>query len=125
MRSDDYKRGYKAGYSAGRTSCEPSLIAERQLALDAAQRAERAESAKSIGHCDECFHWIRGGLGNYAHKDVCAWGVCNIKRAAGTPWGTRMWADDSNPVTTTPKFGCVLFAAISQSSPQAGEGGGV
>lgn len=108
--SRDYQRGYGKGYSTG---CKHSDAENHRLwerANNAAKRAELAESAKGIGHCEDCAHWVRGGLDSYAEKRNRAWGTCNLKDSAGTPYGTRMWSDAAQtPINTTPKFGCVLF----------------
>lgn len=111
MRSPDekvgYSRGYNKGYSTGRARSDDALAAQRTRANLAALRAERLEREHRIGHCVECKHWLRGGGG--PSSSACAWGVCQVGDAAGTPWGTWARGDDGKKITTSPHFGCVLF----------------
>lgn len=113
----DYKRGYSRGYSTGCRRSDAANAAERERADLAVHRAERAESATSIGHCEECQHWWRGG--GAPRSEHCAWGVCQAPRAAGTPWGCWATGDDGKPIHTTPRFGCVLFAERSAEGASA------
>ena len=113
MNSPDYKRGYSSGYNAGRKESSAAQLKFDKESLISAQRAERAESGAGIGHCDECVNWVR--------PTNCNWGYCEASRAAGSPWGC--WAQgpempnsrDFGRITTTPKFGCVLFSQKAKS----------
>lgn len=105
--SSDYKRGYGKGYNTGRG--EQSVIERRHQAelLAVAQRAERAEAAAGIGHCENCRHWKKRSPSH-------AWGDCTAPRAPGTPYGTWIQGEDPDTrrialVSTSPRFGCVLF----------------
>lgn len=114
--SSDYKRGYSKGYSTGSLRGDKRAVAEHENSKQVAERAERAEKAQGLGHCEDCANWQRA-------CDNCAWGYCNAKTGAGTPWGTWIRAEDSNGadgrVTTAMRFGCVLF---KQREPQNDEG---
>lgn len=118
MNSADYKRGYGKGYMTGCKRSDEARASEQARADHAAQRAERAESATSIGHCVECGYWLRGGGG--PNVSVCAWGICEVGRCAGTPWATFANGQDGRPIQTTPNFGCVLFAPRLPSSAETG-----
>lgn len=105
--SADYKRGYGSGYNTGRG--DQSKIEQRHQAelLAVAQRAERAEAAGGIGHCEDCAHWRRP-------KPEYAWGNCLAQKAPGTPYGCWAQAEEAGTyknvmVSTSPRFGCVLF----------------
>lgn len=110
-RSADYKQGYGKGYYAGRS--DQGEIERRHLAelKDVAARAERAESASGVGHCERCRHWDK--------RPDTTWGYCSASRQPGTPWGC--WGQgnfineryDQGRISTTPRFGCVLFMARS------------
>lgn len=109
--SPDYMRGYQAGRNARDRTAFARAESARKDALAVAQRAERAEAAAGIGHCDGCAHWTR--------PDGCSWGFCEASRIPGSPWGC--WAQgprvqigdhhDQGRISTTPKFGCVMFMA--------------
>jgi len=111
-RSREEANAYSRGYAAGKRSADASNASERARADDAAQRAERAEKLQGIGHCEDCAHWNRGDRPRHGWEG-CAWGTCSAPRAAGTPWGTWCAVDasqrDNLKITTTPRFGCVLF----------------
>lgn len=105
---------YGRGYAAGARRSDREVAAMREEAKRTAERAELAEKAQGIGHCEECRYWVRGGDGPNA--SACAWGVCTVPRGIGTPWG--VWASADHPlvggpgnITTTPRFGCVMFRA--------------
>lgn len=101
---------YSNGYAAGCRRSDKAMAEERQRADLAARRAERLEAGLGIGHCEGCAHWVRGGGGPNAAS--CAWGICHVERAAGTPWGTFVQAEEgAGRVQTSPHFGCVLFQA--------------
>jgi hypothetical protein len=111
--TDDYKRGYSKGYATGRG--DQSKIEQRHYAevQAVAVRAERAETASGIGHCENCTHWRKP-------DPSYAWGNCTATRAPGTPWGCWAQAEDVTTrhtvqISTSPRFGCVLFA------PSAGQ----
>lgn len=117
--STDYKRGYRAGRQA-----RDRLAYERDSRRDAealavAKRAERAETAAGIGHCQDCRNWTR--------PDGCSWGYCEASRQPGSPWGC--WAQpasvsnyDKGRISTTPMFGCVLFADRDEALKEIGNG---
>jgi hypothetical protein len=107
----ELRNAYSRGYAAGCRRSDPQLEKARALAADAAARAERAEKASGIGHCEECAFWVRGGNDAYEYKAQCAWGACNVGKAPGTPWGTWAHPPDGNDtsIVTSPRFGCVLF----------------
>lgn len=105
--SPDYKRGYGKGYTTGRG--DQSKIEQRHQdeLFAVAQRAERAEIASGVGHCEDCAHWKKLSASH-------AWGICTVPKAPGTPYGC--WAQAEDPATrrtvqisTSPTFGCVLF----------------
>lgn len=103
----EYKRGYANGYNArnrGKWAIEQQHHAET---LAVAQRAERAEAAAGIGHCEDCQHWSRPA-------PTCAWGNCMAGKAPGTPFGCWAQAEETGThrvvqISTSPRFGCVLF----------------
>lgn len=112
----DYKLGYSRGYAAGtRDKWDAEARRQRDLSL-VAQRAERAEAAAGIGHCDGCTHWDR--------PEGCAWGYCNASRQPGSPWGC--WAQgsfvnekyDKGRISTTPKFGACCSCRASPQENQ-------
>lgn len=111
----DYKRGYSKGYNTGRGDTSKIEMRHWEECQAVAERAERAEAAAGLGHCDECRHWERA-------CPVCAWGYCNASKQAGSPWGC--WAQgpsigdgrDLGRISTTPKFGCVMFAVKQEPS---------
>ena len=110
--ADEYKRGYSNGYNAGCRRSDKELMRVRLESRQVAERAERAEKAQGLGHCEDCLHWARGG-------DNCAWGYCSVPRKPGTPWGT--WITDAGTVPgrigqTAPRFGCVLFSVATDGS---------
>lgn len=116
MKSADYKQGYTKGYNTGRKETGELHRKYHDENLLAAQRAERAEAGAGIGHCDGCANWVRPA-------PSYAWGYCNASRAAGSPWGC--WAQapelegarDKGRITTSPKFGCVLFQPSPKETP--------
>jgi hypothetical protein len=101
--SDDYKRGYSKGYNAG--TREIAAVRQRcfEQVEDASARAEHAQVAAGIGHCNGCRHWARG-------SERTLWGLCNASEGAirGVPWFRG--DDGRSAVTTSERFGCVLFA---------------
>src|ERR1700741_3789944 len=106
------KQAYSRGYQAGvRIRDATRMEWDRQMQAVAA-RAERAEKAAGIGHCQDCSHWNQ--------PPDCSWGYCNVPaRNPGPPfgcWGQR----DKSPIriSTSPMFGCVLFLA---RAPEAGQ----
>lgn len=107
-RSVDYKHGYSAGYNARDSNAAERDAKRRAEALAVAVRAERAESAAGIGHCQDCASWKQ--------PPDCSWGYCDASRQPGSPWGC--WSQspfigdrqDKGRISTTPMFGCVLFA---------------
>jgi len=106
--ANEYQRGYAKGRSTGERKGNETAAAAIAQAERAAVRAEQAEAANGVGHCERCQHWLRGGGGR--NSENCAWGHCNAPRGEGTPWGVWMASDDhKTPVITTPRFGCVLF----------------
>lgn len=116
MATREEKNAYSRGYATGKRSADAALAEQRARADDAARRAEFAEGANGVGHCEDCKHWDRGG--GRAGWENCAWGDCRAPRAPGTPWGCWMHADDGKPISTTPRFGCVLF--LAKSAPDGG-----
>lgn len=101
------KTAYGRGYATGKRSADATLAEQRARADEAARRAEFAESANGVGHCEDCKHWDRGGGGSGWER--CSWGVCRVPCAPGTPHGCWATGDDGKPITTTPRYGCVLF----------------
>lgn len=106
-KTPDYKRGYSKGYTTGRG--EQSAIEQRHRAelLAVAERAERAETASGVGHCEDCQHWQKPQI-SYA------WGHCTVGQAPGTPYGCWAQAEEAETyrtvrISTSPRFGCVLF----------------
>lgn len=107
--SADYKLGYSRGYAKGRGDLGAEESRHQAELLAVAKRAERAETAAGMGHCEGCANWER--------PEGCAWGYCNATRQPGSPWGC--WHQgpamrdtrELGRVTTTPLFGCILFAA--------------
>jgi hypothetical protein len=110
--SDDYKRGYSKGYTAGCRRSDPEIAKALEMADHAAKRAERAEKAQGVGHCEDCAYWHQGDKPRHGWES-CAWGICRAPRAAGTPWGTWSSVDtyrrERMDIQTTPRFGCVVF----------------
>lgn len=108
--SSDYKRGYGKGYNTGKNSADKRLAQMHDEHKQLVERVERAEKQQGLGHCEGCANWQRG-------CPTCAWGYCNAKRAAGTPWGTFIRGEDATGadgrIMTTPRFGCVLFQSVN------------
>ncbi|MBI4695515.1 MAG: high-potential iron-sulfur protein [Gammaproteobacteria bacterium] len=105
MTSDDYGRGYSKGYAAGRKRSDKELNYLRNAARLASARAYRAEKAEPYGHCEDCGFWMRG-------IDRIAWGTCTVHaqpKVAGDLWESSR---DGKPITTSRKFGCLLFLAL-------------
>lgn len=111
----DYKRGYSKGYSTGTLRGDKRAVAEHEHSKQVAERAERAEKAQGLGHCENCANYRKG-------CDNCAWGYCEAKHGAGTPWGTWIRGEgldgSDGRVMVAMRFGCVLF---KQREPQYGE----
>lgn len=114
--TSDYRRGYQKGASTGKRYAERIRMEYHDRAQRAAERAERAETKQGIGHCENCAHWRKGDRPRRGWES-CAWGICDVPRSAGTPWGT--WANDhmsDGKIATTPRFGCVLFSSIKETA---------
>ena len=118
MTKSDYSRGYNKGRYTGEKKADEALARERARADQAVQRAERAEKQQGLGHCEDCTYWRRGG--RLPNPQVCAWGICEAPRAAGTPGGTWAGAGSAErdvAIQTTPRFACVVF--MPRSTPAA------
>lgn len=114
----EYKRGYSNGYQKGRGD-QLKIEQRHQAELSAvAQRAERAEAASGIGHCENCQHWVK-------LQPSYSWGNCMATKAAGTPYGCWAQVNEQSThrvvqISTSPQFGCVLFVAKANSSRDGG-----
>lgn len=115
----DYRRGYNKGRYTGERKADARLAEEVQRAAQAVKRAERAEKQQGLGHCEDCAFWRRGDKPARGWE-LCAWGICDAPRAAGTPWGTWASADSAHrevKIQTTPRFGCVVFMVANPVEP--------
>jgi hypothetical protein len=108
-KSADYKQGYTKGYNTGRKETAELDRKYRDREMQLAVRTERAESDHGIGHCEGCKHWEKP-------RPEAQWGLCNAPQSPGSPWGC--WAQgpydnkwDRGLISTSPRFGCVLFSA--------------
>lgn len=111
--STQEKKDYARGYAAG-TKIRTATTAQHYRELqEVALRAERAEKASGIGHCEHCRHWNP--------PPNCSWGYCNVtRRMPGTPNGCWMQPNrGEGPISTSPRFGCVLFSAMPSTDPSA------
>lgn len=116
--TSEYKLGYANGYNA--RNRDQWKVEQRHQAevLAVAQRAERAEKAAGVGHCEDCQHWRRP-------HPTYAWGICTATKAPGTPWGCWAQAEEVDTrrtvqISTSPRFGCVLFQ--TRAAALAGDG---